>query len=130
MSLLRKPLAGAAMVLALALPFAAHATGDLLFLKNSPATKFNQADFKLLRGSVEKALAGPADGPEQVWNNETTGASGTVSPLPSEGGARSAAQGAQECRRLRIANAYKLNKDEGIYAFCRANSRSPWQLRP
>jgi len=98
---------------------------DLLFLKNSPAAKFTQADFKLLRGTADKALSGPPDGPAQAWSNDKTGASGTITPEGTE-----ADKSGRECRRLRIANTYKTNKDEGVYTFCRAKSGGQWQLRP
>lgn len=100
---------------------AAHATSDLLFLKNSPASKFSAADFKMLRGSIDKALAGAPDGGAIDWKNESSGASGTVTPAGVD--SRSA-----KCRNLRIANAYKLMKDEGVYTFC-PSGNGQWKLK-
>ena len=111
-----------AAALAAVLP-SAQAT-DLLFLKNSPASKFNAADFKLMRASLEKALAGPAEGPPLEWKNEQTGASGSVTPAGAD---ESAAP--KKCRKLRVANAYKLMKDEGVYTFCMGNT-GKWALKP
>ncbi|HYP83972.1 hypothetical protein [Variovorax sp.] len=122
-----------AAALAAPLAFAASSGAygaDLLFLKNSPAAKFGQADFKLLRQSVDSALSGPPDGPVQTWKNDKTGASGTVTPEGVQPASAGAGKPARECRRLRIANAYKLTKDEGVYTFCRSASGGQWQLRP
>jgi surface antigen len=94
---------------------------DLLFLRNSPASKFNAADFKLLRANVDKALAGPAEGPPLAWKNDKSGASGTVTP----DGVDSATPA---CRKLRIANAFATMKDEGSYIFCRGNT-GQWKLK-
>ncbi|MDM0046467.1 RT0821/Lpp0805 family surface protein [Variovorax dokdonensis] len=127
--LTKQRLRGANLVLALLTSVGVHvsaqAAGDLMFLKNSPATKFTQADFQMLSKSIDQALAGPADGPAQTWKNDTTGASGTVTPQSGQDSA-----GAQECRRLKIANSYKMMKDEGIYTFCRTGSKGKWKLRP
>ena len=110
---------------ALAVPFSVSAQGaDLLFLKNSPAAKFNAADFKLLRATIDKALAGPPEGPTLEWANNNTSASGTVTPVGVDGGAS-----ARPCRKLRIANSYKLIKDEGVYSFCQ-NKAGKWELKP
>ena len=100
---------------------AAFATSDLLFLKNSPASKFNSADFKMLRGAIDKSLAGAPHGAANEGKNEQTGASGTVTPdgLDST---------SAKCRKLRIANAYKFMKDEGVYTFCKG-STGQWKLR-
>ncbi|MBS0450911.1 MAG: hypothetical protein JSS14_06315 [Proteobacteria bacterium] len=110
---------------ALAAPFSATAQGaDLLFLKNSPAAKFNSADFKMLRATIDKALAGPAEGPALEWANDKTSASGTVTPAGADDSAAP-----RKCRKLRIANAYKFTKDEGVYTFCQ-NTTGKWGLKP
>ncbi|MDM0113327.1 RT0821/Lpp0805 family surface protein [Variovorax sp. J22R133] len=114
----------AATMLALAATVAgpaAHAASDLLFLKNSPASKFSAADFKMLRGAIDKSLAGAPEGEATEWKNDKTGAAGTVTPA----GVDSASP---KCRKLRIANSYKLMKDEGVYTFCQGNT-GQWKLR-
>lgn len=98
---------------------------DLLFLKNSPASRFNAADFRMLRATVNKALAGPADGPALEWANDKTGAAGTVTPAGGDDAAN-----ARPCRRLRIANSFRNMRDEGVYSFCRDSSTGNWALRP
>ena len=109
----------------LAAPVSALAQGgDLLFLKNSPAAKFNAADFKLMRATVDKALAGPAEGPALEWANDKTSAAGTVTPVGTDDSAAP-----RKCRKLRIANSYKFIKDEGVYSFCQ-NSTGKWTLKP
>ena len=97
---------------------------DLLFLKNSPASRFNSADFKMMRATVEKALAGPAEGPAMEWANDKTGAGGSVTPVGVDDSA-----GTRMCRKLRIANSIKNLKDEGVYSFCQ-NSTGKWALKP
>ena len=111
----------AAAALAAIIP-AAQAT-DLLFLKNSPASKFNAADFKLMRASIEQALAGPPEGPALEWKNDKSGASGSVTPSGVD-----EAAAPKKCRKLRVANAYKLMKDEGVYTFC-MGSTGKWALK-
>ena len=112
-------------IAALSVPFSAAAQGaDLLFLKNSPAAKFNAADFKLLRATMDKALAAPAEGPAREWPNAKTGAAGTVTPAGVD-----EAAAPRKCRNLRIANSYKLIKDEGVYTFCQ-NNTGKWALKP
>ena len=111
-----------ATALAASVPAAVQAA-DLLFLKNSPAAKFNAADFKLMRDSVEKALAGPPEGPALDWKNDKTGAAGTVTPAGTD-----EAAAPRKCRKLRIANSYKLVKDEGVYTFCQGNT-GKWALK-
>jgi surface antigen len=109
----------------LAAPLTAAAQGgDLLFLRNSPATRFNADDFRMLRATLDKALAGPAEGPALEWKNDKTGAGGTVTPA---GGDDAAASGA--CRRLRIANRFRHRRDQGVYTFCKGNT-GKWALRP
>ena len=98
--------------------------GDLLFLKNSPASRFNAADFKMLRATVDKALSGPAEGPALEWTNDATGAGGSVTPA----GADASASG-RKCRKLRIANSFKNLKDEGVYSFCQ-NNTGKWAIKP
>ena len=97
----KKVLAASLLATALAAVVPAAQATDLLFLKNSPASKFTAADFKLLRANLEKALAGPPDGPALDWKNDKTGASGTV-----HAGRRGRGRGAEEvpeaarCQRL------------------------------
>ena len=117
------PLLISAAVLAAPLPAAAQGA-DLLFLKTSPAAKFNPADFKLLRATIDKALAGPAEGPALEWANDKTSASGTVTPAGVD-----EAAAPRKCRKLRIANAYKFTKDEGVYTFCQGTT-GKWTLKP
>ncbi|HSV59895.1 MAG TPA: RT0821/Lpp0805 family surface protein [Variovorax sp.] len=119
----KKILATSLLATALAAVVPAAQATDLLFLKNSPASKFTAADFKLLRANLEKALAGPPDGPALEWKNDQTGASGSVTPVGVDEGAAP-----KKCRKLRVANAYKLMKDEGVYIFCMGNT-GKWALK-
>jgi surface antigen len=122
MKLLSAPLLIAAV---LAAPLSAVAQGgDLLFLKNSPAAHFNSADFALMRGTVDKALAGAPEGPALEWKSDKTDAAGSVTPAGID-----TAAAPRTCRKLRIANSYKFNKSEGVYTFCQ-NSTGKWALKP
>jgi surface antigen len=113
----------AATMLALAATAAGPAAqaNELWTLKNSPASKFNQADFKMLRSAIDQSLAGAPEGTPVDWKNDKTGAAGTVTPSGVDGSATN-------CRRLRIANTYKLMKDDGVYVFCKG-STGKWKLR-
>ena len=73
---------------------------------------------------LSKALAGPAEGPALEWANDKTSASGTVTPAGVD-----EAAAPRKCRKLRIANAYKFTKDEGIYTFCQGTT-GKWTLKP
>jgi len=123
---MKKPIAAPLLIAALlAAPAAVFAQGaDLLFLKNSPAAKFNATDFKMMRATVEKALAGAPEGPALEWKNDKTGAAGSVTPAGVD-----EAAAPRTCRKLRIANSYRLIKDEGVYTFCR-NNTGKWGLKP
>lgn len=123
MKKLAAPLLIAACLAAPALPALAQGA-DLLFLKNSPASRFTSADFKILRATVDKALSGPAEGPALEWTNDKTGAAGSVTPVGADDSA-----GARKCRKLRIANSFRNLKDDGVYSFCQ-NSTGKWAIKP
>ena len=123
MKKLAAPFLIAACLAAPAMPALAQGA-DLLFLKNSPAARFSSADFKMMRATVEKALAGPAEGPAMEWSNDKTGAAGSVTPVGADTSASN-----PKCRKLRIANSFKNLKDEGVYSFCQ-NNAGKWAIKP
>lgn len=109
----------AALLAGLAGP--AGAIGPQAGLKDTPAAKFNEADYALMKARVDQALKAEKEGEVLEWKNEKTGASGTVVPM------NNLTWNGLECRRLRIANAYGELKAQGVYKFCQ-KPPGKWKL--
>jgi surface antigen len=95
---------------------------NMTFLKDTPMTRFNAEDYKILKSAVEKTLNEGADGASVDWRNEKTSAEGTITPIKSY-----EASGAK-CRDVRIANRYAGLNNEGTYTFCRTADK-PWAYK-
>ena len=111
-------LSAAALLVALAVP--AHALGPQDGLKNTPGSKFNDADIALMRARVVEALKSDKDGEVLEWKNDKTGSSGSVVPM------NRLSWNGMDCRRLRIANAHADLKAQGVYKFCDKDGK--WKL--
>ena len=90
-------------------------------LADTPVSRFNDTDNKLMMATVNKALKEGVDGTPIEWKNEKTPAAGVVTPE------KTYQAGGQPCRDLRVANSYKSLKGEGIYQFCK-NASGQWKL--
>jgi surface antigen len=112
--------AAAALATAVLLAAPAHALGPQDGLKNTPGSKFNDADIALMRARVVEALKSDKEGEVLEWKNDKTGSSGSVVPM------NRLSWNGMDCRRLRIANAHADLKAQGVYKFCDKDGK--WKL--
>ncbi|MCG6862526.1 MAG: hypothetical protein LJE70_14795 [Chromatiaceae bacterium] len=71
---------------------------DLSFLGQAPLRFFNDVDLKLMSDASDQALDKAKDGEAVDWSNDTTGNSGTITPI------RDFTRQGNECRRLEVVN--------------------------
>lgn len=90
----------------------AHAAGADAALKNTPSSKFNEADYALMKARVDEALKAEKDGETLAWKNDKSGALGAVTPV------NRLTWNDLPCRRLRIVNTYGSTTGRGVYKFC------------
>jgi len=90
----------------------AQAAGENAALKNTPSSKFNAEDYALMKARVDQALKAEKDGETLAWNNDKSGASGTVTAL------NRLTWNDLSCRRLRIVNNHGSTTGRGVYKFC------------
>ncbi|MBL8351039.1 MAG: hypothetical protein JNL87_12095 [Burkholderiaceae bacterium] len=107
--------------LALLLPAAVQAAGEVAALKDTVIARFTEQDQRLMMASVDAALGAANDGEPVRWQNDQTGASGSVTPL------NRLTWDGLACRRLKIANRYKTMAGEGVYRFCE-KPKGQWKL--
>ena len=91
------------------------------FLDNTPISRFNDQDNKMLQAAFQKAMNESEDGTTVEWKNEKTTSGGTFTPIESF-----ERQGAK-CRKAKVTTEHKLLKGEGQYNFCK-NSKGAWKL--
>jgi surface antigen len=94
---------------------------NLRFLDDTPVSRFNQQDMRLLQDSLDKAMNEAADGTTVEWANDKTGAGGTITP-----NGRFERTGT-ECRKARLTTRFKTLKGGGEYNFCKG-SQGQWQM--
>ena len=102
----------ALLLLALA-PGLALAQNPFWFLDQSPARYFNAEDNAMMTEAVDAVLADDAKGAARTWQNDATGASGSVTAagrFEDEG---------RECRRLRLSNRARGEEATSTYDLCR-----------
>ncbi|MEE4382949.1 MAG: RT0821/Lpp0805 family surface protein [Pseudomonadales bacterium] len=95
---------------------ASLAAGAFEWLRDSATGSFTEADWGLVRGTVEEAFANVEDGERRDWSNPDTGSRGAVKPLLSfrhEG---------LQCRRLAFLNVSERG-GRGVvaYTLCRGD---------
>lgn len=94
---------------------------NLGFLRDTPASYFDEEDARLFQVALDKALNDSASEAPVEWSNAKTGGQGTITPVKSY-----QAKG-RKCRDLRIANSHSSLKAEGTYKFCQA-ANNRWSL--
>lgn len=100
---------------------AAAPAQSLNLIGASPLSRFTEADLRLMRGAIDRALADPADGVAQAWANDASPASGVVTAR------RSFVSEGRKCRELTIANRFRTLRSEGEHSFCQ-DSAGQWRL--
>lgn len=109
-----------ALVAALAMSPAALSQ-SLGWMRGEAAGFFTDRDWALLRSAIDEALDGAADGEAREWQNESSGASGRITPLRTE------TRDQTTCRRLRIESLARGARSSHRYLFCRLGD-GPWAL--
>ena len=116
MSPLSRLLSAAALIAGTGRAFAA----GLGFLAETPMSRFNEEDLKLMNGAVEQALASAKLGAPVRWANGKNSSSGEVTPQ------RAFERGGRPCRDLRVVNRHRRLEASGVYTMCREDGH--WTL--
>ena len=92
-------------------------------MRDTPITRFNDADVDLMTKAVYGALDTGADGVVVTWENPRTSSSGSVTPARDPKDRKS-------CRLARIENRHRTLQNSGSYLFCRSKGQpnGTWQL--
>ena len=114
-------IAAVAASLALLAPIAL-AQRNLSFLRDSPVSKFNDEDFRLLRAAAAQVLDGGLENVSQGWKNPKSGNWGSVQVLRVFN-----ATDGRDCRMLRVDNHSKTLSSTSDMSVCRHPQRG-WLL--
>ena len=92
-------------------------------MRDTPITRFNDADIDLMTKTVHRALDTGADGVAVTWENPRTSSSGSVTPAKDP-------EGRKSCRVARIENSHRALQNSGSYLFCRSKGQpnGAWQV--
>lgn len=92
-------------------------------MRDTPITRFNDADVDLMTKTVHRALDTGADGVVVTWENPRTSSSGNVTPAKDP-------EGRKSCRLARIENRHRALQNSGSYVFCRSKGQpdGAWQV--
>ena len=92
-------------------------------MRDTPITRFNNADVDLMTKTVHGALDTGADGVTVTWENPRTSSSGSVTPAKDP-------EGRKSCRLARIENRHRALQNSGSYLFCRSKGQpnGAWQV--
>ncbi len=94
---------------------------SLGWMKGQAAQFFTDTDWKLLRETLTAALDEAADGEAREWRNESSRASGRITPLASQ------TRDDITCRRVRIESSAAGVESSYRYLFCR-RADGPWGI--
>jgi hypothetical protein len=100
----------------------AQATSPWSWLKDTPASRFTEQDWTLMRAAHAEALEHGADGTETRWENPQTGNSGSITPLNTTDDENGT------CREARIVNHSGTASGDATYLFCRQGDGS-WMVQ-
>jgi surface antigen len=94
-------------------------------MRDTPITRFKQADIDLMTKTVNRALESGEDGVTVTWASPGTPNSGSVTPEKDP-------KGRPGCRMARVENKAGSLQNAGDYIFCRNKNKNdkavPWQL--
>lgn len=94
-------------------------------IRDTPITRFKQADIDLMTKTIDGALESGKDGATVTWASPGTQNSGSVTPAEDP-------KGRPGCRMARIENKAGSLQNAGDYIFCRNKNKGdkavPWQL--
>ncbi len=100
----------------------AQAVSPWSWLKDTPASRFTEQDWTLMRAANVEALEHGADGTETRWENPETGNTGSITPLNTSEDENGT------CREARIVNHAGQASGDSTYRFCRQADGS-WMVR-
>jgi surface antigen len=100
----------------------AQATSPWSWLKDTPASRFTEQDWALMRAAHAEALEHGADGTETRWENPQSGNTGSITPLNTTEGENGV------CREARIVNRAGNASGDSTYVFCRQGDGS-WMVQ-
>lgn len=98
----------------------AQAVTNLEFLGAGPMKKFNPEDLRLFQETLTLALQAPQAGETYRWANPNSRAQGSIVLE------KIFEQKGQACRRLKVFNRYKNERNTGKYTLC--ESQGEWHL--
>jgi surface antigen len=104
-----------------ALPGSVQAAGEVPAFKDTVIARFNDQDQTMMLERIDAALKSGKEGETLAWQNDKTGASGTVTAL------NRLTWDGLDCRRVKITNRFKSSTGEGVYRFCE-KPKGSWKL--
>jgi len=93
-------------------------------IRETPISRFTQADLDLMTKTVYRTLDSGADGVTASWNNPATSSSGSITPDKDP-------RGRKGCRLAQIENHHGSISGSGGYIFCKSEGKGkgpPWKL--
>jgi surface antigen len=113
-----------AAVAAFLVPWSAEATAGLMFLRESPLSRFTEEDFTLLRRAAGTVLDSGSRDASEEWANPGTGNSGRVTVT-----SRFTAADGRPCARLRMDARSAAFDGSWTYTVCRV-ADGDWKIDP
>lgn len=90
------------------------------FLRDSPASRMNNADVNMMMKNFDEALTRNPDGHTSAWFNSATGSSGTATPLSTT------TEKGMTCRRVEVFNSAGGLTNRAEYRACK--TAGGWRL--
>jgi hypothetical protein len=118
--------AGAAvgsLALLLLLPCIAQAAAGLMFLRESPLSRFTEDDFTMLRHAAGIVLSSESSDASQDWSNPATGNSGRITAT-----SRFIAADGRPCARLKMDARSAEFDGSWTYTVCRSAEDGDWKI--
>ncbi len=96
-----------------------YGQSDLRFLRDTPITKFKQADMDLLSKALSQALDNGMDGVPVTWENPSAGNGGSITPMKDP-------QVRSGCRKARVESRHQKTYNATEAVFCKSNGK--WKV--
>src|SRR5262245_3652735 len=122
MSSLRPTGLVAVATLSLLASFSAQAAAGLMFLRESPLSRFTEKDFEILRNAAGVVLNSSEPGAAQDWSNDASGNSGRITAL-----SQFTATDGRPCKRLKLDARSPEFDGSWTYTVCRS-ADGDWKI--
>ncbi len=93
------------------------------WLDTSPLRYFDDRDWDLFRGAMQKALDSGTDGETASWHNPDSDAKGSIKLINSY------QEESKQCRKVEISNAARGLTGGGIFRLCKTPGET-WKISP